>query len=171
MSFIPLNNKSRDIPIFDSRILKDILEMQIKPFNSMENINYLGLLVFLCPLILPHVIIIITILRRPVFQLKKLPWGKETYNSCPFIFCEALHTVNDFKCDILTVLGSTDSFYKCFFELKSFIFILLYVFSPYIVSVSQQLDCVFEAYVSWIVWGWNNNYWSTLMLIIYFMWI
>jgi hypothetical protein len=73
MPFIPLDNKSRDIPIFDSRILKDILEMQIKPFNSMENINYLSLLVFLCPLILPHVIIIITILRRPIFQLKKLP--------------------------------------------------------------------------------------------------
>jgi len=131
----------------------------------MKNINNLCLLVFLRPLILPHIIIIVSILGWPVFKLEMFSWGEKAHNSCPLTFREALHAIKYLKCYVYTFLWATDSFNKCFFVLKLFILIFYDIFGPHIMAISEQLDCIFKAYVSWVVRGRNNNYWSALLII------
>ena len=48
MSFIPLDDKPGDVPCFDACRLQDILVMDMKAFDSVEQIDNLLLFAIIC---------------------------------------------------------------------------------------------------------------------------
>ena len=141
MTLISLDNEAGDIPGLDNWRFEDILVVKVESLHSMEEVDCFHLALLL------RKRFVVAVLWRPIFQLEDLAGCEQTNNSLPVLLSELMCRIINFKCNSLF----SNFLIESFFVLVFFFFTLLHLIWRDVNSISEELNCIFEADVAGVI--------------------